>query len=356
LKNILIIHPGPFGKHSATLYFCKLLKHNFNVHYVGIDEGNGFLDENNINILHLKQIRNKFIRKFNYFILIYKKLKSTNYSFILINYFPFCSFLLFFNKNINVEVRSGYIFPSKSKRCLYNLFLRFEVKLFNNVITLSSGLKDNLKLPIRTSIIPLGGPKVKQVNLSFEKLNFLYVGTFRQRNIDFTIEAFRIFLNDIKNNDVQYHIVGFGSEEEIYKINLLISKYNLEKFVFFHGEVRYPELSNIFSNCNVGISYIPDTEYFRAQPSTKTFEYLLNGMPVIATNILEHKILINSNNGILVNEDPISFASGFTFIYNNRFNFNSFLIQNDSNIHSWEYIVDQIFVPYILNQINKYDL
>lgn len=349
MKNILIIHPGPLGKHSATLYFCKLLKYNYNVHYVGIDEGLGYLEEEKISIFHLTPTKNKFIRKFKYFILIIQKLQSNKFSFILLNYFPLCSLFLFFNNNINVEVRSGYIFKSKIKRTLYNFLLNIEVCFFKNILTLSNDLKNNLKLPKRTKIIPLGGPLQPPNKLDFKTLSFLYVGTFRQRNMHITIEAFSIFLNDIKDYKIEYHIVGFGSQGEVDLINKSIKTNKLDNSVYFHGEVRYPELYTIFSRCNIGISYVPNTEYFRFQPSTKTFEYLLNGMPVIATDILDHKNIINTTNGVVINDDLSSIVSGFKYIYYNKNNFNSIDIQNNSYKYSWHFIVDEILIPHIEN-------
>jgi glycosyltransferase involved in cell wall biosynthesis len=355
LKNILIIHPGPLGNHSATLYFCKLLKYKYNVHYIGIDEGAGYLEEERINIFHLRPTKNKFVRKYKYFKCVLEKLKTNKFSFVLLNYFPLCSLFLIFNRNINVEVRSGYIFKSKLKRIIFNHFLKIEVSLFKNIITLSFDLKNNLKLPQRTKIIPLGGPQQPANNLDFNTLSFLYVGTFRQRNLHVTIEAFNIFLNNIHDFQSQYHIVGFGSHEEVELIKKIIKTYKLENSVFFHGEVRYPELFKLFSLCNVGISYVPNTEYFRFQPSTKTLEYLLNGMPVIATDIVDHKNIINTSNGVIINDDVNSIAYGFKYIYQNKNKFNSLYIQENSNIYSWEYIVEEILIPIITQQIDIND-
>lgn len=353
MDNILIIHPGPLGQHTGTLFYCKFLKNNFKVKYVGIDEGFGYSVLNDIEAIHLKPTNNKVIRKYKYFKLAIKTIKEKNFKFILVNYFPMCSLLLIFNRTLVVEIRTSYIFKSKFRRLIYNFVLTNEVKLFRNITTLTKSLSDFLKLPRRTKIIPLGGPLINSRIINFQNLNFLYVGTFRQRNIHLTIEAFSIFLNSMRLNknslgiEIQYHIVGFGDSNDIEKIKHYIKNFDLSKYVFFHGEVRYPELEKIFNNCNVGVSYVPMFDFFQRQPVTKTCEYLLNGMPVIATRLNEHMQLINSENGILINDNISDITKGFTFIFENRFNFSSKRIQINANTLSWNYIINQILIPYI---------
>lgn len=353
MENILIIHPGPLGQHTGTLYYCKFLKNNYKVNYVGIDEGFGYNILNNIEATHLNPIKNPFLRKIKYFKLAIKILKQKKYKFILLHYFPLCSLFLIFNRSLVVEIRTSYIFKSKYRRYLYNFVLTNEVKLFKNITTLTKSLSDFLNLPKRTKIIPLGGPLINPRNNSFNNLNFLYVGTFRQRNIHLTIEAFSVFINYLnlnKNNtliEIKYHIVGFGEPSDINKIKQYIEKYDLNNHIVFHGEVRYPELENIFQNCNVGVSYVPKYDFFQSQPVTKTCEYLLNGMPVIATSLYEHQQLINSENGILIDDTISDITRGFIYVFENRLNFSSENIQNNAKILSWEYIVNQILVPYI---------
>lgn len=351
-KNVLIIHPGPLGFHSGTYYYCKLLKEKYEVFYVGIDQGGGYRNDIEINETHLEPIRNRFIRKFNYFRLVFSKLVNIEYVFVLINYFPLCSLFLVVNRKLVVEVRTGYIFKSKFKRGLYNVILKYEVKLFQYVTTLSDSLKHFLRLPERTKIIPIGGPFVENREKQFNDLCFLYVGTFRQRNIHKTIEGFYFFIKSLTHEQLHsikliYNIIGFGSDDEINLIKDTISKFNLSGYVFFRGEIRYPELFEYFDLSNVGISYIPNTTYFQTQPVTKTCEYLLNGMPVLATGLNEHLLIVNSTNGIIINEDVESISNGFINIYLNRKKYNSRLIQNGAKRFSWQFIINEIMIPFI---------
>lgn len=348
-KNILIIHPGPLGNHTGTYYFCLLLKEKYNVTYVGIDEGKGFKIIEGINQIHLRVKKNRLLRKFEYFKLVNLYLNKSEYNFVLINYFPLCSIINLFTKSkLVVEIRTSYLFNSFLKRTSYNLLLSLEARFFSGIITLSENLKNYLNLPNRTHIVPLGGPLFQKINKDFNTLNFLYVGTFHKRNITKTIIAFKNFLELSRPTiAIQYHIIGFGSEIDILDIKETIKNNNLESWVHFHGEIRYPELTNYFNDCNVGISYIPLNSFFQSQPPTKTYEYLLSGMAVLATCTDENKLVIDSSNGALSDDTIKGVESAFNYIYINRFSFNSLLIQENSFKYSWNYITDSILIPYI---------
>jgi len=224
MDNILIIHPGPLGQHTGTLFYCEFLKNNYKVNYVGVDEGFGYNILNDIDATHLKPTKNALIRKIFFFNLAIKILKQKKYKFILVHYFPLCSLFLIFNRSLVVEIRTSYIFKSKLRRRIYNFILTNEAKLFKNITTLTKSLSNFLNLPKRTKIIPLGGPLVNTRYNGFNNLNFLYVGTFRQRNIHLTIEAFSLFINSLNLNEnnpnieIKYHIVGFGDSSDIKKI------------------------------------------------------------------------------------------------------------------------------------------
>jgi hypothetical protein len=160
------------GGHTATLYYCKLLKHKYDLSYIGIDEGNGYLNEEGIKSFHLEPTKDLIKKKIKYFLLVSKILKRNNFAFVLLNYFPLCSIFLFLNKNIAVEIRTSYIFKSKLKRFIYNIFLSFEILFFKHIITLSHSIKNFLSMPERTKIIPLGGPLIDNKYKDFTNLQF----------------------------------------------------------------------------------------------------------------------------------------------------------------------------------------
>jgi glycosyltransferase involved in cell wall biosynthesis len=106
-------------------------------------------------------------------------------------------------------------------------------------------------------------------------------------------------------------------------------------------------LGNIFDESNIGLSYIPITKYFDYQPPTKTYEYLLSGIPVIATNTNENKKIINNNNGILINDDIESIRKGFYIMYNNLSIYKSDEIRKSCLKFTWENIINNQLIPKI---------
>ena len=61
--------------------------------------------------------------------------------------------------------------------------------------------------------------------------------------------------------------------------------------------------------CDVGISYVPMVPEYNIQPALKTLEYLSCSLPVLATKTLgNRKHLQDNENGLLSNDDPVSFS------------------------------------------------
>ena len=131
-----------------------------------------------------------------------------------------------------------------------------------------------------------------------------------------------------------------GTIEETGKIKSAIKNNSLENVVFFAGEKRYKELLPYYKTHDVGISYIPMTTYYDCQPPTKTYEYLLNGMAVVATPTSENRKVVNQSNGVLLDGDTKQdFAEGLEKLSKAIRTFESSTIYMNSQQYSWEQIV-----------------
>ena len=349
MKNILIIHPGPFGYHTPTYYYCLLLKNKYQITYLGIDENRENKNIEGIRYIHLPAGQNSVSKRISYFKAIKREVEQVKYDFVLVNYFVFCSFLRFIsNANYVLEIRTSFIFTSFIKRFIYNAILIIESRLFRNITTISHDLARFLILPDRTYIVPLGAPKFPIYNKDFSSMNILYVGTFYEREIPKTIHAVAKFVNEFKDKaDISYTIIGFGSEIEIENIRLTIRKLEMDKYITYKGVVRYPELNEYFRNNNIGMSYIPLKKRYDSQPPIKSFEYLLSGMAVLATGTKENRKIINELNGIITGDSIDDVYSGLKHIFSKLNKFNSLNIQTSSGQYSWESIVENILIPYI---------
>jgi glycosyltransferase involved in cell wall biosynthesis len=187
-------------------------------------------------------------------------------------------------------------------------------------------------------------------NHNFNSVNLLYVGALDDRNISETLKGLQLFLQkNVRNTfGLTYCIVGFGSESEILKIKNSISEYNLSDCVKIEGRKTYEELIPYFEMSNIGVAYIPQTPWYDCQPTTKLFEYMLAGMPVIATSTYENRLIVKTTNGVLINDIPEDFCNGLLNIYDRRDSYDSSTIRKSVEGYTWENIVNTILKPYLL--------
>lgn len=349
MKKVLFISPGAFGSLTDTYYYALLLKDKYEITYIGFNNGETNINLEGIRIIHLKFEKNKLKNRFAYFKVIFRELRNSKYDFVLINYFIFCSIIrLLSSCNFVVDIRTSFIFPQRYKRILYNTVLFLEIRLFKHITVITENLKKYLHVPVKAHVLPLGGPLLPFSEKGFDNFKLLYVGTFHERSLRDTVIAFSKFYNDYRDKiNIHYSIIGFGSKTEIDTIISAISEQDMSKCITYKGVVRYPELADDLKINNIGISYIPLTSFFDCQPPTKTFEYLLSGMVVLATSTSENKLVINNSNGVLITDTIEGIYDGLVTIYNNRFKYNSEVIQRDAQKYTWNSIVENNLIPYI---------
>ncbi len=352
-KRILIISPGQFGTHNGIYQYCKLLSEDYLISYFGFNESRTNIYSDKIKFIHLESKKNSVYNKIFFLIKLRSYLKLNHHDFIMINYFLGCSFLnLFTREKLIVDIRSGYIYKNNFKRFCFNSLLLLEVSTFKNITVISKKLSKHLNLPKRVHHVPLGSPSFSNIEKKYESFKLLYVGTFHQRNLHQAIKGFSKFYLEYKDLiKMEMNLIGVGNYADIQLIKNTISELGVGHVVKYLGEIRYPELNKHFEYHNIGLSYIPLTQYFNFQPPTKTFEYLSSGMITIATSTVENISVINESNGILIRDNEDSLFEGLKFIYNNKNKYNSLNIQDNSRQYSWENIVFNNLLPYL----NKLD-
>lgn len=356
--KLLIIYPYQFGYHTDTYMYCEQLQYSFEISYICFDQGFERLDLPNVNVIYMPYNSGKIRRLINYFRFLIQLTRKEKFEVLFTVRFKYCFIIgLFARSRVKIlDYRSGDLSSNIFKRSLNNFLMRFHVLFFRHISVISEGLRDILHLDKdQTLILPLGADVLSARMRSFDRLDLLYVGTLSLRNIDQTIEGIALYLSRRKefSNLLSYTIIGFGNEEEEKRIKFLIELRGLNNNVRFLGRKKYSDLSAYFDNCNIGVSYVPITPYYEYQPVTKLFEYLLSGMPVIATNTYENRVIVNDDNGVLINDSPEDFYNGLMSIYNKRDSFNSSVIRRSVESYTWENIVNTILKPYLLSLIEE---
>lgn len=354
-KKLIIINSQQFGYHIDTYYYCKYLKKFFDITYICWDHGFQKIDMENIKSVYISRKANLVARSIRF---IRSILKETNYSskdklIILIKYFQIVSFLMRILKPSHLfilDIRTGKIAPQKIKRIFCNILLKFEAIFFKNITVISESLAKKLKLNHKAHILPLGSNIIPKSIKTFEELNLLYVGTLYIRCIDDTINGFKKFYDEFNCKiKMSYTIIGSGDNREEETLKELVDKHHLSDIINIIGQIPHDQLEHYFDSHNIGVSYIPVTDYFDVQPSTKTFEYLLSGMPVIATATSENKKIVSSELGVLIMDSERGFYDGLKDIYKNKDSYNSQKIINSQKEYIWENIILNNLKPYLDN-------
>lgn len=345
-KKVLFIIPTQYGYHTDSYKYSELLAEKYEVYYVGLNYRKPEKKSERVNIL-LENPKKYLFWRLTFLVEALRLHKKCQFNKIFIYYFPLCSFfLLFFPRNIMVmDVRTSFI-EGKYKSKLLNRLLSIESKLFKRVSVISWGVADFLSLNKRKcSLLPLGGDDVSFYSKALNKMSLLYVGTFYDRYIEKTVEGLYIFRKNNSDIEIEYTIIGMGTNEEKKKIFDSILNYKLSDVIDFVGEKRHEELIPYFKSHNIGVSYIPLTDYYDCQPPTKTFEYLLNTMIVLATPTLENRKVINDTNGILMEDDsPFAFAYALEQLSRKKEQFDMKKIHTSSQQYSWRNVVNNYLI------------
>jgi glycosyltransferase involved in cell wall biosynthesis len=352
-KKLLIVNGAQFGHSSGHYFYCKYLSEDFIISYICYDRELNRMTLEGVDVHYVSFRGSKSARIFRFLIECLRESNRIKPHLLLVTYFNLCFILALFCKSKKkvLDIRTGSLNENKILRSISNLFVFFQSLFFNRIIILSDSLRKKLHISSKESnIVPLGSEIFFNGDHSFDSIKLLYVGALDDRNISETLKGLQLFLQKNERNTfaLSYCIVGFGSESETLKIKNRISEYNLSKLVKFEGRKTSEELVPFFDISNIGVAYIPQTPWYDCQPTTKLFEYMLAGMPVIATNTYENRLIVNDINGVLINDTPEDFCNGLLRIYDRRDSYDSSTIRKSVEGYTWENIVNTILKPYLL--------
>lgn len=346
--ELLILNRTQFGYLQDAYYYCKLAADRFRIRYVGFDTGRPKLHLDGVEVKYVAYTGRKsrrYLRLLMAFVQEVRKCRGA----IFIEYFPGCSLLACLGPRARMilDVRTGSISRDPRVRRWANRLTRWESCFFRKVLVVSDGLAKRLGLPSnRTRVLPLGAEAMPLKPKRFDRLDLLYVGTLNGRRMEDTVIGFERFLQDHgRGIDLTYTIVGDGPNGQLDALRRMVRRKGLDQRVHLPGYVHKSQLQDTFERCNVGVSYVPINDIYDCQPVTKTFEYIVAGMPVIATATTENKRVIRKSNGVLIQDCPDGFYHGLKEIYEGRSEFDSERVRLSCPECSWDRIVDLHLIP-----------
>lgn len=101
---------------------------------------------------------------------------------------------------------------------------------------------------------------------------------------DRLLQGIAQYVTRYDKHDVHLHIVGDGNELE--HLRALVNDLSVERYVSFHGFVKFEELAPYFQRCHAGVDSLGlHRKGLTHSCSLKTRSYIVNGLPVITAAI-----------------------------------------------------------------------
>ncbi|NJO88916.1 MAG: glycosyltransferase [Chloroflexia bacterium] len=264
-----------------------------------------------------------------------KKIKEVNADIIHVFHFRWAMILpiiCLFKKNWILDVRTVHVGNDEGQYSrlsyLKNQLTHFESLFFTQVIALTDPIKRMLTPHWRSiPVIPLGAnfdrltpnPAINhqmRIRLGINALTKIYIYTGildPQRNIIIMLHAFE----RLKHLDVHLLVVGFCRNHDYFNyLKAEVTAMGMDTLVSFTGQIKYEEVVNYYHVANIGISFIPQTEYFTDQPPTKLFEYIAAELLVVSTSTKSVKSILCDKELILTQDNINDFSCALLSAYN----------------------------------------
>ena len=358
MKNrILFVNRFQYGYHIDSYKYCEYLKNTLCVSYIGWDFGLKKIESEDVNITYISRDGNKLKRYYRFMQQVNKRIRTGNFDAIFIVYFNLASIIKALNpkKTFIIDIRTGAVFKNKYKNVLLNSILKLECAMFNHITIISKSLAELIGLE-KYHLLPLGGESFSLNTKVSEIIHLLYVGTLQNRDIIECVKGFHWYLKFMKGKHEYEHIftiIGDSSGNELEEIKKYILDNGLEKLVKPMGFIHNDKLHEYFEKATVGVSYIPIVSHYENQPPTKTYEYLLSGLPVIATRTKENTKIVAPNCGELIDDNAESFSIGLQRLVSNFSFYKDLDIRGIYKDNLWENVVANNLKPFILKLIEE---
>ena len=331
-----ITHLTTVHKRHDTRVFVKELKslhnHNYDVSII-VSDGYGNSALNGIKIFDVGKENSRLKRILFSTKKVLKKaieLDSDIYHFHDPELIPVGLKLLKMNKkvifdiheNIALQIGDKEYIPNYLKFFLsgiYRLYEKITLHKFTGLILAENSYVDYYKKLNNNYQVILNMPQVdnlsKFINFDRKANHMFYIGSItEQRGFGVTLKVLRILKDKIP--DIFLHYIG------PYDIKLLdnLDYEEVKDLIKLYGPLPLEEGMKISHDVKVGISILSPIRNYLQSYSTKIFEYMSIGLPVVTSNFpLYVDVVEKYKCGICVNPtDPNEIADAIIFIMNSQ--------------------------------------
>lgn len=340
-EKLLIINKEQFGSLTDSYKWCYYLRNRYDITFLCFDSGREKMSIDGVVVKYISTKGTRILRAIRFIIAGCMQILCSK-SKVIVVYFENCHIfkILFPKTQMLMDIRTLAVLGSEGYRSEFNLGIKKSSMYFDHVSVIAEQVGDSLNLTgSNVHVLPLGSDVISDISKNYDRIKLLYVGTLNGRNVAHTIRGLSDFISKNTSVDITYDIVGNG--QELPMLEELIKELNLSEVVTLHGRVPYDELKPFFDKCNVGISFIPMTDYYDNQPPTKIYEYALSGLYQIATSTKANLRLIDESNGILIRDNSDDFSRALSKLYSLRSQIDEKTIRNSLKHSTWKRIVDE---------------
>jgi glycosyltransferase involved in cell wall biosynthesis len=254
--------------------------------------------------------------------------------------------LLFPHRKFYIETSTPSVAKSKLKRFIIDSLLGLTLKPYKKIGCGNPSTVKKLRIPEKkVCYSKIGFPEYTFSLKQFDELHLVYLGTVNNRDIWKTVIGLKNFILKFPEIKITYDIIGGGNKEYVAELTKSITENNIQNFVRYHGFQPGDIVNDIFTKCNIGIAFVPIVEYYDDVSTTKALEYLLSGMPIIATKTTFATGILKPEAGVLCNDSPEDFAWALEEVYKNRRIYDSEKIRSLYKKYAMSYIVKNSYIP-----------
>ena len=181
------------------------------------------------------------------------------------------------------------------------------------------------------------------------KLRLIYVGTVNKlRGRDVMLDAISI----VTQKNIQAHLTIVGADaEQLDYCNQRIKVLDIKNNITLHGRVIGGEVPEYLAQADIGICLWETTPWTKFNPPTKLFEYLVAGLPVLASNIRTHtRYVQNWHNGLIFDYDASALAAVIIELVNNKQQIQA--LKNQAKLSGQQYLWSKI-EPVFLDAVDS---
>ena len=330
ITHLTSVHPRYDTRIFMKICTSLAKKKNYEVSLI-VADGKGDESQYNVNIIDVGKLHGRLNRIVNTTKKIFKKaieLDSDIYHFHDPELIPVGLKLKKLGKkvifdvheNIALQIMDKEYIPSMFRDFISYIYKKYEkvaLKKFDYLILAEDSYREYYTSLNKNIEVVLNMPDIKSlekfVSNERNKNELFYIGGIsNNRGLDVTVEAIKILKDEFP--DIYFHCIGPYSKELLKSIDIK----EIEKNIKFYGRISLYDGLEYSKNSKIGLSILKPIGNYTRSYSTKVFEYMAIGLPVITSNFELYKNVIEKYDcGICVNPlEPKEIAEAIKYIIN----------------------------------------